>query len=77
MTIEQANAIAEFLEDEGWREDVTVHEDYSGRGMYGKTVAGISGVNPVWVGWAAGQLGLSEDDLPHRQDSLGMDIIVY
>tara|TARA_R100000664_G_C2734977_1_gene124625 strand:- start:590 stop:820 length:231 start_codon:yes stop_codon:yes gene_type:complete len=76
MTIEQANAIAEFLENEG-AEDVTVHEDYSGRGMYGKTVAGISGANPVWVGWAAGQLGLREDDLPRNQDSLGYDIIVY
>ena len=76
MTLENAKAIVEFLENEGV-DDVRLHKDYSGRGMYGTTVAGIYGVNPIWIGWAAGRLGLKERDLPFRQDSLGMDTIVY
>ena len=75
MKLKHAKSIVDLLNDNGG--EAEVHEEYSGRGMYGTSTAGIYGSNPVWIGWAAGVLGLEEDDLPYRQDSLGLDIIVY
>jgi hypothetical protein len=40
MQLETAKIIAEVAEDAG-NENVSLREDYSGRGMYGQTTAGL------------------------------------
>lgn len=76
----------DWLEDEGY--DVTFHESYSGRGMFGDSVPAISGeVSGVMVGLALAKAGeafdLTVSDLqwqgliPTGRDSLGLGTIYY
>lgn len=50
-----------------------VRDDYSGRGMYGKTCYGVVTKNPEAVLMEAGRAGLP---VP-RQDSMGLSTIIY
>lgn len=86
-----AKAIANALEEEGTR--VSIREDYSGRGMYGKTTFGV--VAPDWAvlirAVATAAVSIAENNTddspdPHdfaremgklRWDNMGYDIIVY
>jgi len=75
MTLEQAEAIVERMEDEG--ASARVYRDYSGRGMFGKTCVGIVTDSPELVGFCAAEAGVPKRDLPRRRDSLGFDTILY
>ena len=72
MKIENAEAIAEALQDEGI--EAEVHEDYSGRGMYGESTAGVVAGVATEVTWFMGKLGIDDR---RRVDSMGRDCIVY
>lgn len=54
-------------------ENRSLREDYSGRGMYGKTCLGIVCENPIHIIEEAAQRGL----LGAKMDSMGRDSIVY
>lgn len=73
MDIEDAKQIVEFLEEEG--DEVTLREKYSGRGMYGKTTAGIVIDTIGFVYYAMGRLDLEFVEL--REDNMGRSMIVY
>jgi hypothetical protein len=79
MTLEQARQIVEFIEENLWDEveEIDLREEYSGRGMYGRTVPAIVIDNPTWIGYAAGALGIEPRDIPQRTDSMGLSTVVY
>ena len=77
-------AAVEFLNDEGY--DAEVREDYSGRGMYGKTTPAIVTEAPAaLVGYAIGlvaeDLALTDcnpkDLVPVRSDNMGLQMVYY
>jgi hypothetical protein len=72
MKLENAQAIVEFLEDQG--DEASVYEDYSGRGMYGRTTAGVVASEVSDVTYAMGRLGIEDS---RNSDSMGRDVIVY
>jgi hypothetical protein len=82
MKLEAAQYIADYSSDE-----VTVHEDYSGRGMYGETTVAISSENitravvtAVLSMAEAGDMEAIEcvgQYLGYSTDSLGYDTIMY
>lgn len=76
MTLEQANQVANDLDGLGY--DAEVHEDYSGRGMYGRTCVGISTNAPgVVIGFLLAEANVDFDDLPDSTDSMGLSTIYY
>lgn len=60
MDIRAAKAIVEAAEDLGL--EVDLYEDYSGRGMYGKTTAGVTGKTSAIL-QAAVQAGMNIQDI--------------
>lgn len=73
MTNYDANKIANLLNKYGF--ECEIKEDYSARGMYGKTTTALIVENSHDVAWAMGKLGYSN---PHFYiDSLGNDTICY
>ena len=80
MTLDQAQKVVEYLEDNCMAYRPSVYEDYSGRGMYGRTVAAISvdyESEVAYIGYAFGALDFDPDDIPTRTDSMGRSIIIY
>lgn len=79
MDIDQANQVADILQSDFNMYEVSIIEDYSGRGMYGETVPAfrLDSGDELFVGYVFGMLGLSEDDMPQRMDSLGRGIVLY
>ena len=75
MTFDEAEGIVDLMVDEGY--EAEVRAEYSGRGMYGKTVVGIVADDIVLIGYFAAKAGVEIDDLPRRQDSMGTSIVVY
>jgi hypothetical protein len=75
MTLEQATKIVEAIENDGG--SASVYEEYSGRGMFGRTCVGIVTDSPESVGYAAAEVGVPKKDLPTRRDSMGRDLILY
>lgn len=73
MDIEDAKQIVKFLEEDD--AEVSLREGYSGRGMYGKTTAGIVVDTIGFVYYAMGRLGLEFVEL--REDNMGLSYIVY
>jgi hypothetical protein len=73
LCLSEAEQIVEYIQYE-MGEDAEVYEDYSGRGMYGNTCAGIVVDNPGFVWYACGALGM---EAPKNQDSLGRQTILY
>lgn len=64
------------------RADCRVYEDYSGRGMYGRSTTGLvvdEDVNGVFmaIGAFAERNDLPIHRMPRRTDSLGLDTIIY
>lgn len=63
--------------------EAEVHENYSGRGMYGSTTHGITtGASGVMVGWAVTMACQDRDVeptdfLPERSDNMGFQMIYY
>jgi len=84
MKLEVAKFICEIA-------DAELKEDYSGRGMYGKTTAGIIVDSSCTAGcifgeaieeaWNQGKEEMMEDILhelkSYKQDSFGLDKIIY
>jgi hypothetical protein len=56
--------------EQGDEDEISLYEDYSGRGMYGSTTIGI--VGPRWV-----LEDLMSDPEEFRWDSMGLDQIAY
>ena len=78
MDIEQANQVADVL-NRDFNMDIEVLDDYSGRGMYGAEVAAfvLDDGDELFVGYAFGMLGVSEDDMPSRFDNMGLRVVLY
>jgi hypothetical protein len=83
MKIETAKAIVEAAESIG--SEASVYEDYSGRGMYGKTTAGVV-LSSMTAAIAAAAAAVADADEPRDMaddlgnlswDSMGRDIIIY
>jgi hypothetical protein len=72
MKLEHAEAIVEFLQDQG--EEASVYENYSGRCMFGASTAGVVGPSVPDIVHAMGALGIDDS---RRSDSMGLDCIVY
>ena len=76
MKLAHAKAIVEELvEFEGI--EATVREDYSGRGMYGRTTAAVSTHYSEDVVAAARDLGLPLRRSSLNVDSMGLGKVVY
>lgn len=91
MKLENAQRIVKAAEDMGL--DVTLREGYSGRGMYGKTTAGVIGCHGdiiKSIAYAAAQLGSEAarfedddsdadfiEDMDLSMDNMGLDYIFY
>lgn len=86
MKLNTAKKLVELAEDHGY--DMELHENYSGRGMYGRETAGIT--MPCFGDFASflfnaahdlarmQQEGEIEEELGSlSQDSMGLDVIVY
>lgn len=82
MNRKEAEALHSAMEDEGC-EDLRIHEDYSGRGMYGKDTWAISGdfswcvVAVAWAQVCVGDDDYQPNDLSFTWDSLGMGTVIY
>lgn len=79
LTLERADAAAEFAENHGDCE-IDVRPAYSGRGMYGDETIGFVYDNPrdlMLLGVGLVEEGVHPDDLPSRHDSMGRSYIVY
>jgi len=75
MKLESAEAIVDFLGNEGI--EAEVYEDYSGRGMFGSTTAGVVAGVATEITWAMGRAGIDDS---RRVDNMGgdcIDCIVY
>jgi hypothetical protein len=87
VKLEHAERIVAAANDLGL--DVSLHEDYSGRGMYGRKTAGVSGkLGAILQSVAQAALELADfndydttqdfvKDMDVASDSLGRDTIVY
>lgn len=86
MTLDQAKELVEELLVYGC--EARVMEDYSGRGMYGKSVPAIileSHSDILTLAYLAGaksesgadNFEMSIDELPTRTDSMGLGVVVY
>lgn len=90
MELATANKLEELIDNMG--KEARVREEYSGRGMYGKTTSGIVVEDPMIIAQAMANFameadGLELDDEDHqflnditrgfRTDSMGYDTIVY
>ena len=75
MDLEQAEKIVELIVEDGG--EASVYPNYSGRGMYGRTVVGITVSRGEDLGFYAAKAGLKKRDLPSRTDSMGKDLIYY
>jgi len=74
MDIENARAIVDKLEWDHNDDRAAVDENYSGRGMYGKTTAAVVCSNPDDVVFIMGKLGIEDS---RRVDNLGLGYVVY
>lgn len=72
MKSDQAIVLMNELYNDGY--DASIDDDYSGRGMYGKTTHSVtSNATPQTVAHLCGQY-----DLPiPRSDNMGMDYVYY
>lgn len=76
MTNEQADKIQDVLDEEGI--DYNLDNEYSGRGMNGKTCPAFEVEDPMIIAWACGKAGICIiEDVHLHTDSLGGDYIVY
>lgn len=84
MTKEQANFLVETIENSG--NEAEIRDDYSGRGMFGKSTYGVvTKINPAnLLGVALTHIKDSLDcieDIPDfgdlRTDSMGLSTIIY
>lgn len=58
---------------------IEVRDDYSGRGMYGKSVPAVvsdDDIRPALF-YAAGVLGIDYSEVPQRIDSMGLGVVIY
>jgi hypothetical protein len=88
MELRTAQTLVDLIENNG--EEAELHEDYSGRGMYGDTTSGIVLDDPSQILAAicriVGEGGRIDNDLKEmaedlesgfRTDSMGMQTICY
>ena len=75
-----AEKIVEFINDEllgftdGPDEEATIHEGYSGRGMYGESTTGITVEREAYVYYAMAKLDMDFQML--SRDAMGRDSII-
>lgn len=82
MKQEDAEALVNVIEGLGYKAEV--YDDYSGRGMFGRTTAGVvTDMSKALVEGAVEEM-VEEDTLDDaepflglNQDSMGLDIILY
>lgn len=77
---DQYDALTEALDNFSWDDEaMSIHPDYSGRGMYGASCLGVSveRIEGFELGVALGQSNLDVDDWDCRSDSLGLGTIYY
>ena len=72
MELKNAKAIVDNLTNLGI--DASLYENYSGRGMYGRTTAGVVVSS---VGSVETAMKMLDIDDRCRTDSMGLDVIVY
>lgn len=72
MTLEDAKKIVETAEQDD--SGITLYENYSGRGMFGKKTAGVVG-NRTEIEDAAEQAGVNVSLF--KWDNMGLDMIAY
>lgn len=73
MKLETAQAIVQAAQENEL--NVTLREHYSGRGMFGKSTAGVVGSRSDIT---AAIFHASKDELPSiRWDNMGLDMIAY
>ena len=92
MKLATAEKLRDLIDDMNIEDEVRVNEDYSGRGMYGKTTSGIVVNDPmsiikVMAQYALDADGIELDDNDHEflndikcgfsTDSMGYDTIIY
>ena len=77
MTLEQAQEVVDYIEDNMWDVDIELREEYSGRCMYGETVPGFVTNQPEAVAYACAMVGVDWRDVPGRIDSMGLSQIIY
>jgi hypothetical protein len=87
LTLEQAEAILDVVEEHGWNldGDLEIREDYSGRGMYGEETAAFVGrgsQGPVFMAIGVlverGKIGEEEAErMLRRADSMGLGWVIY
>ena len=80
MDKQRATDIVEYLQESGI--EATLYEDYSGRGMYGKTTAAVVTDSATDVAFALGALIAAEkEEVPDlvqvQTDGMGRQIVVY
>lgn len=76
MQFEAAIDLKDFLQDQGY--DAELYEDYSGRGMFGRTTTGVtSDATPYDVNEMQEDMEEAEIDPAFRKDSMGLDYIYY
>ena len=73
MKLEHAKKIVTHIENE-LDEEARIYENYSGRGMFGKTTAGVVARSIGVIHQAMGELKLR---FRTSQDNMGLSYIVY
>ena len=79
LTIDQATEVADLMANMGIH-DVETLDDYSGRGMFGRTCVALTmdGTNGLLaMAYAAATLGIPFEDLPTTTDGMGYRLVVY
>ena len=87
MNLEQAQKIVRWIQ-ESYTDgtDFSVHKDYSGRSMYGRTTTAISfdvslATGCMWIGRAIEHLGNEDSEIELidqvSSDQLGLGFVVY
>lgn len=76
MQMQDAVSLMNFLFNEGY--DAEIRDDYSGRGMYGKTtVAVTTDANPATMEFMREEMENAEMNPVYSSDSMGLDYIYY
>ena len=75
MDVNNAKELVKILQDKGW--EAELYENYSGRGMYGKTTTGVTTDARPNTMDALSEQGGELEDWDYRTDSMGLDYIYY
>lgn len=85
MKADTAEQVVEYIKNQGLvsdfdHDDLKVIEDYSGRGMYGKTTAAIEAPGKHYlgvIGYAIAMLRIDRREIPDSMDNMGYNYVYY